>query len=160
MNVDVRNDDDFRNAFKKTIDAYNQLDIVFNNAAIIDEPNWQKTVDINLGGVLRGTFLAMEEYLPKYKSGEEGIIVNSSSIAGIEPYPPSTVYALTKAAIINLGRNISYEEFYEKYKVKILTFCPGPVDTELLKTWSMPGKSLLPQTATRLMEKYKDSIVT
>lgn len=151
--ADVSKNAELEDAFQKTIEVYRQLDLVFNNAGIMEESEWRKTVEINLCGVLSGTFLAMYEYLPKYKSGEEGIIVNTASVAGLESYPVATTYSATKAAIINLGRNLAYKEFYNKYKVKILTFCPGAVDTYMLHT--LPEKSLFPHISANLKKEFE-----
>jgi short-subunit dehydrogenase involved in D-alanine esterification of teichoic acids len=40
-------------AFQRTIDTFGTLDIVVNNAGIIDEIDWEKEVDINLVGHIR-----------------------------------------------------------------------------------------------------------
>lgn len=37
-----------RSAFVRTVEKYGRLDIVVNNAGIVDEIDWQKTVNINL----------------------------------------------------------------------------------------------------------------
>lgn len=39
---------DFLGAFDKTIEIYQQLDIVINNAGIVDEVNWKRVVAVNL----------------------------------------------------------------------------------------------------------------
>lgn len=41
-------DESFKKVFDATIDKFNQLDIVVNNAAVIDEFDWKKCVDVNL----------------------------------------------------------------------------------------------------------------
>jgi hypothetical protein len=40
-------------AFQRTIDTFGTLDIVVNNAGILDETEWEKAVDINLVGHIR-----------------------------------------------------------------------------------------------------------
>jgi short-subunit dehydrogenase involved in D-alanine esterification of teichoic acids len=40
-------------AFQMTIETFGTLDIVVNNAGIIDEIEWEKEVDINLVGHIR-----------------------------------------------------------------------------------------------------------
>lgn len=38
----------YLDAFKETINIYHQLDIVINNAAIVDEVDWEKMLSVNL----------------------------------------------------------------------------------------------------------------
>lgn len=38
----------FLDAFEKIVEKFKNLDIVVNNAGILDEDNWQKMVAINL----------------------------------------------------------------------------------------------------------------
>ena len=40
-------------AFQRTIETFGTLDIVVNNAGILDEIDWEKEVDINLVGNIR-----------------------------------------------------------------------------------------------------------
>lgn len=155
VKADVSNEQELEDAFKKTIEAFNQLDLVFNNAGVCEEQNFQKMIKINLGAVLVGTFLAMTKYL-EYKEGKEGIIVNTASIAGLEPIAYIPGYSASKSGVVSLGRSFGHEAFYEKYKVKVLTICPGPVSTPM----STPSAAdflqqvLLPEFASEAIKVY------
>lgn len=37
-----------RSAFVRAVEKYGKLDIVVNNAGVVDEINWQRTVNVNL----------------------------------------------------------------------------------------------------------------
>lgn len=84
----------------------------------------------------------MEEYIPKYKSGEEGVIVNISSNAGIDPFPMIPIYSGTKFAIQGLSRSFGAQDHYERTKVRVLVLCPAATDTPLLA--GMSNKNLGP----------------
>lgn len=60
----------------------------------------------------------MEEYIPKYKSGNEGVIVNISSIAGLDPFPITPLYSATKFAVQGLSRALGDKCHYEELKLK------------------------------------------
>ena len=80
---------------------------------------------------MEGTYLALQTYLPKYKSGEEGLIVNMASICGFHSFQISPIYCTAKHGLIGLGKALGGEEFYKKYKVRVVTMCPGMVRTPL-----------------------------
>lgn len=66
--------------------------------------------DINIlisnykGGVVRGTKLAFEKYLPQFKSSEECAIVNIASVAGIDSIPEVIGYCAAKHGVVGLGK--------------------------------------------------------
>ncbi|XP_014679877.1 PREDICTED: 15-hydroxyprostaglandin dehydrogenase [NAD(+)]-like [Priapulus caudatus] len=82
VNTDVTADDQFEAAFVKTKDQYGRLDIVINNAAIVDLVNYRRMVDVNLTAVITGTMLALK-YMGKCHGFDGGIVVNVSSIGGL-----------------------------------------------------------------------------
>lgn len=45
---DVSKMSDFENAVKKTKETFKRIDILINNAAICDERNWEKMVEVNV----------------------------------------------------------------------------------------------------------------
>ncbi|XP_063906074.1 15-hydroxyprostaglandin dehydrogenase [NAD(+)]-like [Zophobas morio] len=131
IRADVTKKTELEGAFETTIKTYRQLDIVINNAGISGEIEWQQTLAVNLVAVVEGTYLALQTYLPKYKSGEEGLIVNMASICGFHSFQISPIYCTAKHGLIGLGKALGGEEFYKKYKVRVVTMCPGMVRTPL-----------------------------
>nr|CAH7723645.1 unnamed protein product [Callosobruchus chinensis] len=83
--------------------------------------------------VIRGTYLALEKYLPKYKSSaaEEPVIINTASILGLETWPIVPVYCASKHGVIGLGKSLSQPECYNKHKTKIISICPTLIKTAL-----------------------------
>ncbi|KAI4471370.1 15-hydroxyprostaglandin dehydrogenase [nad(+)] [Holotrichia oblita] len=93
-------------------------------------------------GTIHGCLLALHEYLPKYKSGDEAAIINLSSTAGLEGYPNIPIYSATKHAIIGLGRSWGHPRHFKETKVRVMTVCPNATETPLLN--AMPGRNLGP----------------
>ncbi|XP_060073827.1 15-hydroxyprostaglandin dehydrogenase [NAD(+)]-like, partial [Ylistrum balloti] len=120
--------------FKATKERYGRIDIVCNNAGMGGEsyPQWEKVVDVNIKGMTRGTFIAVE-YLRKDKGGNGGVIVNISSAAGLSVNPMSPVYTATKSAIIALTRCLAVNEEVRKCGIRVNTLCPSFADTNLVK---------------------------
>ncbi|KAK9708314.1 short chain dehydrogenase [Popillia japonica] len=137
----VTNSSEFEGAFKKTIEVFNNIDIVVNSAGVADEVDAKKSIDINLGGVLTGTYLAMDNYLPKYKTMQHPVIVNISSIFGLDGIACFIVYTATKHAVLGIGKCLSTKEHFQATGAKIITICPGVTETPLVSTCkALPGR--------------------
>ncbi|XP_076285944.1 15-hydroxyprostaglandin dehydrogenase [NAD(+)]-like [Lasioglossum baleicum] len=119
---DVTNVKQFEETFKKAANAMGGIDIVINNAGVANDKNWKLIVDLNMGGVIHGSLLAME-LMHKDKGGKGGIIVNISSIVGfsISRYLPA--YCSSKHQVIAFSRGLA--GWYEETGVRVLVMCPG-----------------------------------
>lgn len=107
LRLDVTDDDDWAAAAR----AVDRLDIVVNNAGIavggrLDTTpieSWQRIVDINLLGVVRGC----KTMVPKLDRG--GRVVITASAAGLVHAPQMGAYNATKAAAVALGETLDGE---------------------------------------------------
>lgn len=52
MKADVTKKDEMERAFQKTVEKFGYIDILLNNAGIIDDRNWEKEVAINIVSLL------------------------------------------------------------------------------------------------------------
>ncbi|KAJ8959630.1 hypothetical protein NQ318_021817 [Aromia moschata] len=138
--TDVTDIQQFEDAFTKTVETFGYIDILFNNAGILNDSIWQKQIAINMNGVIHGMLLGMENYLQKYKQGSEAVIVNISSIAGIEVLGFIPIYSGTKAAIVAMTRNWGTPEHYQRTKVRVIAICPGATHTPLI--FDIAGRNL------------------
>ncbi|KAI4470580.1 15-hydroxyprostaglandin dehydrogenase [nad(+)] [Holotrichia oblita] len=143
VKTDVTNTESFENAFSKTIEAYGNVDILINNAGLMNEINWKISIQVNLIGVTIGSLLAIEKYFPKYKSGDKAYIINLSSIAGITPADFCPVYTATKHAVIGLTRSYGLNRHLLEKGIYVMALCPSSTDT--------PMKDYMRETA-----RYKD----
>ncbi|KAF5299862.1 hypothetical protein FQA39_LY11399 [Lamprigera yunnana] len=132
VQVDVSDKIQFEECFKKTIEKFNNVDILINNAGIVNEKLFEKMVSVNINGTINGTLLAIQNYIHKYKSGSEGVIVNVSSSAGVDPTEIMPLYTATKYAVIGLTRSFGTELHYNISNVRIFAICPGYTDTPIL----------------------------
>ncbi len=117
------------------------LDVLVNNAGImpigpfLDESDrlTERTVDVDLRGVLSGTKLAGR----RFASQRDGHVVNIASIMGTIASPNAATYCATKYAVVGLGHALRQE--WRGTGVKVSTVCPGFVRTELIAGISAPG---------------------
>ncbi|KAM4612014.1 15-hydroxyprostaglandin dehydrogenase [NAD(+)] [Polymixia lowei] len=131
IQCDVTDGDTLREAFQKTVDKFGRLDIVINNAGINNEKNWEKTIQVNLTSVIKGTYLALDHMSKEYGK-EGGIIINVSSMAAFLHSPHQPVYTATKHGVIGFTRAMADAASQGDYGVRINVLCPAFVDTPLL----------------------------
>ncbi len=114
IKADVSKEQDVKKMINTIIEKYGRIDILVNNAGIaIDNDfenrhvkDWQETLNTNLIGV----FLT-SKYAGKYMlENKYGKIINVSSTNGIDTlYPYSIDYDASKAALINLTKNLAIQ---------------------------------------------------
>lgn len=111
------------------------LEILINNAGIettgsvtsaLDE-EWERQINVNLHGTYRMSRFAVPEII---KAGG-GAIVNMASVGGLVAVPEYSAYGASKAAIVQLTRNMAAD--YAGKKIRVNCLCPGAVDTPLLQ---------------------------
>ncbi|KAG8222446.1 hypothetical protein J437_LFUL002181 [Ladona fulva] len=151
---DVTDYPQYEESFQTTINVFGGLDIVINNAGIMNDRFWELEVDVNLNGVIRGTLLALK-FMGKDRnaSGRGGIVIVTGSNVGIRPYVSVPIYTATKHALIGLTRSFGYfyslDEYMTLYMVvkilflqdayhvnltgvKVIALCPGATETALV----------------------------
>jgi NAD(P)-dependent dehydrogenase (short-subunit alcohol dehydrogenase family) len=116
--VDMSSPEDVHRLFARL----DRLDILVNNAGGVFD-TWQKTIDVNLGGLVLATQLAFDAM------DGDGAIVNVSSVAafGLEPYGAPD-YAAAKAAVVRLTSSLANHD-----GVRVNCVCPDWVDTPAVR---------------------------
>lgn len=127
---DVTDADKLKETFKKVWDAFNGVDIVINNAGILNDKQWHLTVDLNISGLIQGSLLALD-LMGKHKGGKGGTIVNIASIVALDLYPVLPVYCASKHCVLAFSRCL--QENYQNTGVRVLVMCPGVTDTPLVQ---------------------------
>ncbi|XP_039631863.1 15-hydroxyprostaglandin dehydrogenase [NAD(+)]-like [Polypterus senegalus] len=130
IRCDVSSETELNDAFQKTIETFGRLDIICNNAGILDEKDWEKMVSVNLNGVIRGTLLGLKHM----KKEEGGVIVNVSSLAGLGPLPSAPVYTATKHGVVGFSRALADGSSLLGLGIRINVLCPAFVDTHFFKS--------------------------
>lgn len=107
------------------------IDILDNNAgrlvpgtALTQElEEWERTLTVNVTSV----FLMCRSVIPLMRERRHGVIVNTGSISGLLGEPDLVAYNTSKAAIINLTRQLAAD--YSRDGIRINCVCPGWIRT-------------------------------
>ncbi|MGZ8607724.1 MAG: SDR family NAD(P)-dependent oxidoreductase [Actinomycetota bacterium] len=114
-------------------EAFGGLDVVVANAGVgfggsaasVDDDRWQRTIDVNVTGVLR----LVRAALPALIARGGGSIVLVSSVSGLVSSVDSAAYDTSKAALIGLARSLAVD--YGPRGIRANAVCPGWVLTPM-----------------------------
>lgn len=129
---DVSDWENVKHVVASTVDEYDRLDIMVNNAGIgaihgIDEmeiEEWRQIISVNLDGVMHGTKAAIG-----HLKETEGCVVNIASIYGLVGDVGATAYTASKGGVVNFTRSVADDVAHEG--VRVNSVCPGFVDTPM-----------------------------
>jgi NADP-dependent 3-hydroxy acid dehydrogenase YdfG len=138
--LDVRDPNRFEAFLTEAEEHFGFLDALVNNAGVapvglfIDEDpaDTQRLLDVNIGGVLTGTRLALRRFVPR----GHGHIVNLASSAGQIPTAGGATYVATKHAVVGFTRAIRAETRGTGVRTTIVM--PGLIRTEMIAGLEKP----------------------
>ncbi|GJQ71203.1 hypothetical protein Trydic_g1100 [Trypoxylus dichotomus] len=127
---DVTDYQQYEEAFQTTISKLGGVDIVINNASVMNDRLWELEVDVNLNGVVRGLLLAFR-FLGKDRGGPGGVVVNGGSSCSTHPFVSLPVFTATKHAVAALTRSYGDPYHVNLTGVRVIAVCPTPAETAL-----------------------------
>ena len=136
IEVDVSKLDQTQRMAQQTLEAFNQIDIMVNNAGIagktatlpdLDESDWDAVLDVNLKGV----FLCCKAVIDHMIERQYGKIVSVASIAGKEGNPTLIPYSASKAGVICLTKALAKE--VTEYSINVNCVSPAVIQTPILE---------------------------
>lgn len=157
---DVTVESDLKDVFSKTRGELKGIDIVVNNAGIANEAMWDKMVDINLKGVIRGTLLAMDA-MKTVNGGKGGVIVNVASMAGILPVAHVPAYSAAKHGVVAYTRSWAKNPESTDNNIRMVSLCPAYAKTDILKMdkGAAHGEVLVEESFDKLGIMSVDTVV-
>ncbi|KAJ7658123.1 hypothetical protein B0H17DRAFT_1145683 [Mycena rosella] len=137
LKVDVTKVDDITAAFAAAKEAFGRIDVVFNNAGygIIGEiegtsdAKARDQFEVNFWGSVNVTKQAIAFFRDVNKP-VGGLLINMSSMFGIDAPPAAGFYAATKFAMEAVTDSL-VKELDPEWKIKVMVFCPGWFKTNM-----------------------------
>ncbi len=132
--TDVAVKSDVESMIKTATDKYGRLDILCNNAGIMDrmmpvtelsDEFWERVIDVNLNG----PFWACRKAIPVMIEQGKGVILNTASMAGLFGCRAGAAYTSSKHALVGLTKNIAF--MYADKGIRCNAICPGGVVTNI-----------------------------
>jgi NAD(P)-dependent dehydrogenase (short-subunit alcohol dehydrogenase family) len=132
VHADVEREADIQNMVAFGVRHYGKLDVLMNNAywskngtvVELDCPDWDKGVDV----MVRAIYLGSKYAIPHLIQAGGGSIINTASVHGYLAASRSAVYEASKAAVINLSRQIAVD--FGPQGIRCNAICPGWIITE------------------------------
>jgi NAD(P)-dependent dehydrogenase (short-subunit alcohol dehydrogenase family) len=139
VRIDVTVEQSVVDALAEAERAFGKLHIACNNAGVpmhgtrmvdVSPRDWEFVIGVNMWGVIHG----IRHFVPAIlKHGEEGHIVNTASVAGVQNRRGTNQgpYSMTKYAVLSLSEALEIE--LEGTNVGVSVLCPGPIATNIAR---------------------------
>jgi 3(or 17)beta-hydroxysteroid dehydrogenase len=144
LHHDVADEASWESVIAATLDRFGRLDVLVNNAGIIEVADIENTTVQQLRRVLavntEGVFLGCKHAIPAMRRGGGGSIVNISSAAGLVGTPPFAAYSASKGAVRVLTKTVAAHCREKGDAIRCNSIHPGGVDTPLVRSISRRPK--------------------
>jgi NAD(P)-dependent dehydrogenase (short-subunit alcohol dehydrogenase family) len=136
VSCNVGNEDAVKNMIEVTLKQFNSVDILINNAGVMDNfvpidqvtnELWDHVMGINLNG----PFYTSRLVVPLMLKQGKGSIVNIASIGGLFGSRAGAAYSASKHGLVGLTKNIGF--MYATKGIRCNAIAPGGVNTNIGK---------------------------
>lgn len=134
IQTDISIEGDVEALFANTVHHFGGVDIAVNNAGVFGGRRIAETATTTYDDVmnvnLRGTFFCCRAAFKHMKSHGGGVIINMSSVAGVQAWTGTGVYSASKHGVMALTKALAEEG--RPFAIKVSAICPGGVADDLV----------------------------
>jgi len=132
--TDVSQEAQVETLILETVRRYGRLDILVNNAGTFGggrlADTSTKSFDEVMNTNLRGTFFCCRAGFRQMKLQGGGLIINMSSVAGVQAWAGTGTYSASKHGIMALTKSLADEG--RAFHIKVSAICPAGVADDLV----------------------------
>ncbi len=149
--VDVTKEESVEALAERVYDRFGAVHLLFNSVGVglgeakkdiwtLPVNDWRWGIDVNVLGVVHG----IRAFVPRMlASGEEGVVINTSSAnGGLRSLPNTPIYAATKAAVTSISEVLYQQLLRAGDKVRAAVLFPGP---HTVNTSIMASRRVMPR---------------
>ncbi|KEQ19626.1 glucose 1-dehydrogenase [Endozoicomonas numazuensis] len=137
---DVASEEGWKNVIDKTLSTFGRLDVLVNNAGILELASiedtdlalFQKMSRVNSDSIFLGCKYAIEAM----KASGGGSIINMSSIAAIAGQSYTCAYSASKGAVAAMTRSVALHCKEKGYGIRCNSVHPDGVDTPMTQKYT------------------------
>ena len=134
IHLDVTSSESWTNCIKFTVEKYQSVDVLVNNAGIyskvpIEEPSGEE-FDLIMSVNLKGVFLGTKYAIPELRKAGGGSIVNISSTAGLVGNQGGGAYGASKGGVRLFTKFTAIQHAPDNIRANSVH--PGPIDTDMI----------------------------
>ena len=134
IKCDVSIEAEVKNLMEKTVEKYDRIDILINNAGVggfnkvteTSEEEWDRCMNIDLKGV----FLCSKHAIPYMQKTKKGSIVNISSVHSVKAVNACAAYDAAKGGVSSLTRQMAIDYGPE---IRVNDVSPGWVHSDIVQ---------------------------
>ena len=134
IQTDIRHEGQVDALFERTVQDCGRVDVAVHNAGIFGGNRIAETstgaFDEVIRVNLRGTFLCCRAAFKQMKKQGGGMIINVSSVAGVQAWAGTGSYSASKHGVMALTRALADEG--RPFHIKVSAICPGGVAEDLV----------------------------
>jgi SDR family mycofactocin-dependent oxidoreductase len=139
VQADVRDSEGMRGVVERAVSEFGRIDILLANAGIesfgtaweLTDEQWDEMIAVNLTGVWK----SCRAVAPHMIERRAGVILITSSIAGLKGLANQAHYCAAKHGVVGLMRALAIE--LAPHGVRVNTVHPSSVDTPIIKNQAM-----------------------
>ncbi len=133
--VDIAKVDEVHLMVQSTLDFYNHIDVLVNNAGFgkfnwFEKLEYERDIETQIAVNLTGLIEVTHTVLPHMLARRQGHIINMASVSGFTASPLHSIYAATKFGV--RGFTTSLRRELQPLGIHVTGIYPGPAKTEFM----------------------------
>lgn len=159
IRADMSKMEDVERMMKEAVQAHGKLDIFWHNAGNVGPGSIEDTsyeaYDVTMTIHVKAGFFGAKLAVAEMKKVGGGVILFTSSLAGLKTSRASTTYGIAKAALVSLTKNLTLS--FAPYNVRVNAICPGAAETGMWPQFTNRGSDVYdPKKTEAVSQMYKE----